>query len=100
MPGSPEAAATLGKVYFERDDVLAAIRYLRQAEAGLAPHDPRLGEVRYLLGASYVADGDLRQGREALVRALESAPRSGGARVDPAWVAEARETLTRLGNSR
>jgi tetratricopeptide (TPR) repeat protein len=99
MPGSPEAAATLGKVYFERDDVLAAIRYLRQAETGLDPHDPRLGEVRYLLGASYVADGDLRQGREALVRALESAPRS-GAQVDPAWVGTARETLSRLGNSR
>jgi TPR repeat protein len=98
MPGDPGPAETLGRVHYERGDMLAAIRYLRRAETGLPSGSAERAEVRYLLGRAYVADGNLTQGRETLKGAL--AEIEGNAGSEPAWAGDAREVLVRLGSAR
>jgi tetratricopeptide (TPR) repeat protein len=94
MPNEPGPALTLGKVHLARGDLLAAIRLLQRAEARLEPGDPRLGEVQYLLGRSYLSDGQLAQGRETLERALSGIDTRGDP-PEPPWAAGAREMLAR-----
>jgi tetratricopeptide (TPR) repeat protein len=94
MPSEPGPAITLGKLNLAQDEVMAAIRYLQRAEARLELGDPRLGEVRYLLGRSYVADGQIARGRETLEQALSGI--DSGDASEPAWAAGAREILARL----
>ncbi|MDH3211732.1 MAG: tetratricopeptide repeat protein [Myxococcales bacterium] len=94
MPNEPGPAVTLGKLYLARGELLAAIRYFQRAEAGLATEDPRRGEVRYLLGRSYVTDGQVARGRETLKRALAEIEDRGDP-TEPPWAAEAREMLAR-----
>jgi tetratricopeptide (TPR) repeat protein len=95
MPNEPGPAVTLGKVHLARGNLLAAIRLLQRAEAGLEPGDPRLGEVQYLLGRSYLSDGQLALGRETLERALSGIDTRGDP-PEPPWAAGAREMLARL----
>ncbi len=54
-------------------------------------------QVHYLLGRSYVANGQIALGRETLERALAGV---GARRVPPAWAERARETLARLETAR
>jgi tetratricopeptide (TPR) repeat protein len=95
MPNEVGPAVTLGKVHLARGDLLAAIRLLQRAEARLEPGDPRLGEVRYLLGRSYLSDGQFALSRETLERALSEIDTRGDPR-EPLWAAGAREMLARL----
>jgi tetratricopeptide (TPR) repeat protein len=95
MPNEAGPAITLGKVHLARGDLLAAIRLLQRAEARLEPGDPHLGEVQYLLGRSYVSDGQFALGRETLERALSGIDTRGDPR-EPPWAAGAREMLARL----
>jgi tetratricopeptide (TPR) repeat protein len=95
MPNAPGPAITLGKVHLARGDLLAAVRLLQRAEAGLEPGDPRLGEVQYLLGRSYLSGGQLALGRETLERALSGIDTRGDP-PEPAWAGDAREMLARF----
>lgn len=91
LPNDPALAVLLGTVHLEREEYLEAIRYLERAEVHLEGDERR--QVQYLLGRSYVANGQTALGRETLERALAGV---GARQAPPAWAERARETLARL----
>ncbi|MEE8509400.1 MAG: hypothetical protein V3T07_10070, partial [Myxococcota bacterium] len=91
LPNDPDLAVLLGTVHLEREEYLEAIRYLEQAEIHLEGDVRR--QVHYLLGRSYVANGQIALGRETLKRALAGV---GARQSPPPWAERARETLARL----
>ena len=91
LPNDPDLAVLLGTVHLEREEYLEAIRYLEQAEIHLEGDVRR--QVQYLLGRSYVANGQTALGRETLTRALAGV---GARQSPPPWAERARETLARL----
>lgn len=91
LPNDPALALLLGTVHLEREEYLEAIRYLERAEVHLEGDERR--QVQYLLGRSYVANGQTALGRETLERALAGV---GARQAPPAWAERARETLARL----
>lgn len=90
LPNDPGPAWVLGRVHFDRDEFLEAIRFLEQAAMRLQGED--WGQVQSLLGRSYVANGQIALGRTTLEQAL-----AGAGADSPAWAKRARETLARLG---
>ena len=91
LPNDPALALLLGTVHLEREEYLEAIRYLERAEVHLEGDERR--QVQYLLGRSYVANGQTALGRATLERALAGV---GARQAPPAWAERARETLARL----
>jgi tetratricopeptide (TPR) repeat protein len=104
LPDDPNTADTLGWVLYKRGVASAAIGYLKEAEAGMAPDDANLGLIRHHLALAYEASGDKESARSAAERAIESrqefveALKARGAPVgdDPPWYAEARTLRERL----
>ncbi len=90
LPNDPGPAWVLGRVHFDRDEFLEAIRFLEQAAMRL--EGEAWGQVQSLLGRSYVANGQIAIGRTTLEHVL-----AGVGADSPAWAEQARETLARLG---
>lgn len=96
LPSQPNVADTLGWVLYKKGVHSAAIGYLNEAEQGIAPGDPQLGEIRLHLALAYEANGDSDGARAALTRALrdlDAAPAQG---APPPWRAELQDLAERL----
>jgi tetratricopeptide (TPR) repeat protein len=96
FPDQANVADTLGWVLYKKGVPAAAIGYLSEAEQGLPPGDPQLGEIRLHLALAYEANGDAEGARAAVARALrdlEAVP--GGGNVPP-WRAELQALAERL----
>ena len=86
----PQFKDTLGWAQYRRGDFKSAIELLEEAQQEL----PNLALVRYHLGMSYLATGELAKATEQLKKALELLPTSGGVAED-----ELRSALKKVGAS-
>ena len=86
----PQFKDTLGWTQYRQGDFKSAIELLEEAQQAL----PNLALVRYHLGMSYLAAGELAKATEQLKKALELLPTSGGVAED-----ELRSALKKVGVS-
>ncbi|MFP6630401.1 MAG: tetratricopeptide repeat protein [Myxococcota bacterium] len=103
MPGSGNAADTLGWVLLKHGRASAAVGYLNEAVATIDPDSPNLGIVRHHLAQAYEASDQKGKAIETLEEALSNLERQlaairsrGGTPVGPEWSKSAREMLLRL----
>jgi Tfp pilus assembly protein PilF len=87
LPGSPEAANTLGLVYYKKELPELAVSSLQDA----VRMDPENTSFQYHLGLAHVKNGDMTRARQVLESALKKDPASRSAE-------EARAALARLAN--
>ena len=103
MPGSGNAADTLGWVLHKHGKASAAVGYLNEAVATIDPGSPNLGIVRHHLAQAYEASDQKGKAIETLEKALSDLERQlaairgrGGKPVEPEWSGGARAMLRRL----
>ncbi|MEE2673487.1 MAG: tetratricopeptide repeat protein [Myxococcota bacterium] len=103
LPGSGNAADTLGWVLYKHGRASAAVGYLNEAVATIEPGSPNLGIVRHHLAQAYEASDQHGRAVETLEEALAELERKmaairsqGGKPVAPEWSESAREMLRRL----
>ncbi len=106
IPEDPSVSDTLGWVLYKKGIPSAAITYLQEAVAGLPVGSQALGMVQYHLALAYELNGDVESAKEVLTEALanysetsEQEMLDGTTIVDPNWVKDAQEALTRLNES-
>lgn len=104
LPDNANAADTLGWVLFRKGVPGAAIGYLKEAESTARPGEDSLGIIRHHLAQAYEANNEPERAKEALERALadleiikKRAEERGAAVKEPAWAADVRAMLDRLG---
>jgi tetratricopeptide (TPR) repeat protein len=85
LPNSPDAADTLGFIYYKKGLVTSAVAAFKEA-LNKQPDNPAF---KYHLGLAYAKNGDYRMARPMLEEALKRAPNASDAN-------EARATLARL----
>jgi putative PEP-CTERM system TPR-repeat lipoprotein len=84
-PESPEAADTLGWIYYKKGLTAQAISTLKES----VEKQPQTADFQYHLGLAYAKNGDYRLARQALETALRLEPKS-------AQATEAKATLAQI----